>query len=283
MDSTTTTPKERRFNNLEITVTQFSEWQEMVLQLIDERTLLSQRISELESEKENLQQHRDQLKEDIVQFQKQVDQFREIVAKRCDYEDDNRKLKENIENMSLDLIEKDSLHKIEIEKFKDDMKALIATHEEEMRKFSENCEQRALTEKTRYEALASEKEAKNDACFEEYESKLKEKDNEIARLRLDFDTKLHQVQKQVNKAQQPMPNTAAQDIFRKKLQHTKNGYEIELNKAKATISELQEKIQQLEAEKTNNQRNPAIGTRGGQKRRRLLSNSANFYNTNDFS
>lgn len=180
--------------------------------------------------------------ETASQLREQVSKLQLILLKRCDMEEENRKLKEQIMNLKEEAARLEQDHRQQINDALESLELAKASHAEEITILKDEAMKEMKREASRLEKIVAEQKAEIRQLRKEHEDSRKEHYAQLVKVRLEYDAKLLKMQRQTTK---PMPNQSSSvghEIFRKKLQAAKAESDREVASLKRTISELEKRL-----------------------------------------
>ncbi|KAK3800098.1 hypothetical protein RRG08_015065 [Elysia crispata] len=216
----------------EFGITLYDNWYTQYSDLVDEVDRQKSHIKQLEQSYENTRETNLRLQEECNQLQKTHGQCHQQLHLLCELEDEIRTMKTELLQKEQDLSEKTAQGKIDIEDLK---VSLSKEYEEKIAKIKLECEEKVAN----IEKMLYDEQAAKAALETQLTNTLKEKDREISRISMEYESKLTQSERQKAQLMQQQQQVLNQDVMRRKMQHMKETHEKELALLKSQISALQ--------------------------------------------
>ncbi|GFN77254.1 hypothetical protein PoB_000376000 [Plakobranchus ocellatus] len=140
-----------------------------------------------------------------------------------------------------ELADKTAQNEIDVQHMKDFLKR---EYEEKVVKIKSECNEKM----SNLEVLLHEAQQANATLETQLNNTLKEKDREITKISMEYDSRLALSERQKVQLMQQQQQVLNQDVLRKKMQHMKETYEKELGSLRTQLSELQQSCQQQRAD-----------------------------------
>ncbi|GIY84761.1 uncharacterized protein CDAR_281791 [Caerostris darwini] len=153
--------------------------------------------------------------------------------------------KENLQNV---FVEKEKIQQKEIEELKKELEKIQLEYKENMKKEQLQIESKALLTYESYINKVKEKENQILALQEEKEILQNEKNQELVKIRIEFEEKLNKLKSQLSKTKGTHPlqdHLRKDDIFRQKYIQIEKESKEETSKLKKQIQELQSQVDNL--------------------------------------
>ncbi|XP_013421801.1 myosin heavy chain, embryonic smooth muscle isoform [Lingula anatina] len=231
---------------------EIAQWNKLMIDTDTNKKLLEKEVNILRKCCEDAEESKTFLKNEIRHLRCMVDQIQGSLSKRCDCEDENRKLKQRLKEMEEDDIKRNQDHQEKVDSMQAKLVELMNRHQQELTSTEKNVMQKCQAEIDRLETIVSEKMVLVEKLKNQMSQLEKDKQAELVGLRSEYDGKLLKIQKQNAKIQQTgQGNSAGSEIFRKKLKHIKEEHEKEVSSLKRTILVLEQKLNQRNASCSN--------------------------------
>ncbi|XP_033109257.1 coiled-coil domain-containing protein 152-like [Anneissia japonica] len=254
----------RRNVNLDQLVQDIHNWQKQIDDLLETNQQLELQKKILHRQCENSEIKEKNAIEDANEMHKLVDKLQGILAMRCDIEDENRTLKDQIEDMQNKVAMLAKEHGEKEDKWKEERQEIIESHKEALANVTEDARIEGLLisvmmgncadgqtrtpkghQRLSYLAIRSVRTLQKQMADAE-----KAKHTEIIKLKLEYDSKISRLQKQATKAQQGSRSTSSNsNIFRQKLKFAKEESDKEILTLKRTIADLERKLNNQQTSK----------------------------------
>ncbi|RUS79386.1 hypothetical protein EGW08_012846 [Elysia chlorotica] len=216
----------------EFGITLFDNWYKQYSNLVDEVDGNKSHIKQVEQSYESTREKNLRLQEECNQLQKTNGQCHQQLELICELEDEIRATKTKLLQKEQELSEKTSQYKVDIENLK---VSLFEECEEKTSKIKEECEEKVAS----LEKMLHDEQTAKAASETQLTNTLKEKDREISRIFMEFESKLAQCERQKARLMQQQQQVLNQDVMRRKMQHMKETHEKELAMLKSQILDLQ--------------------------------------------
>ncbi|XP_031554808.1 coiled-coil domain-containing protein 150-like [Actinia tenebrosa] len=242
---------------LDLLIEDFSNWQKATTDLAKENASLHSQIRSLAKQIQLIQEAEKVALEECSSLRSMADKLQATLSKRCDFEDENGRLKEQIQQMkkSADALEQE--HKNQITEAIKEIEVSDQMHKNEICRLKEESQQQAKREISLLEKSLQEKDSELRHLQKQLADMARDKHTEIVKLRLEYDAKLLKLQKSnVAKSLNTPSSHSNSDIFRKKLQAAKSQSEKDIASLKDKITQLErqvQKYQQQDQQCTNRQ------------------------------
>lgn len=244
----TTGLKEVDLDNI---IDEFNIWQKFASSTQYENAQLQTQVESLQKLMIEAHEREKSLMDDVEQLKQLVDQLQDTLAKRCDLEDANRKLKGQLEVMQSQVEQKDREFAAKMMEKDKQLKEMGKAHNAAMVNKENELKAKGAASCIALQHTIDEKNHQIQYLQRQMAEMDQENQAELTKIRMEYDSKLLKLQKQSSRQQQAGGSaTANQDIFRKKLQNVRAESEREITSLKHTIMELQKKQAAFSGQKT---------------------------------
>ncbi|CAH1775722.1 unnamed protein product [Owenia fusiformis] len=228
--------------DLDEVLKEFEKWHTFLSRLTHENEVKTDTVKSLTNDVDRHKLNERRLTFELSNQRKSIESLHGILKKRCDYEDETRLMKEKIELLRQEHAREERLHREELASLKDKLDDAIVAGKAELDEEVTKAIQNGKKEMDQLQAALHNKDVEIEHLQMQKHEIEKDKQTELMKLRLEYDSKLLKIQKQ-NVSKSAPSASANQDIFRKKLQHIKTETEREVAGLKRTITDLEQKLQ----------------------------------------
>ncbi|XP_071485555.1 coiled-coil domain-containing protein 152-like [Diadema antillarum] len=183
--------------------------------------------------------------EELKQAREMVSKLQCMLKMSCDLEDENQQLKEKVTNMADELAAVREEHTLTLSEAQAQLQELRQAHKEEIEKIKATATSQRESEVGLLKQSLQHKLSEISRLQGELADLEREKHTELARLRLEYDTKLLKLQRENSRVQQHNTRVTnkGNDIFRQKLLNARSEADQEINSLKHTIADLQRRLE----------------------------------------
>ncbi|KAI0223156.1 hypothetical protein LSAT2_025622 [Lamellibrachia satsuma] len=223
---------------------EFNSWQKHLRDTSKENTRLLEKQDAQQKHIACCEANEMNLKQELIKSMEMVNKIQDTLHKRCNLEDENCKLQENISSMKEDTAALTKNYEYKLLELENKIEDLKSAHTNNIEQLENSHQAQAELEKASLNETIEEHKQQIVELQRQASDQEKERQAELVKLRLEYDAKLLRLQKQRDRSQQhtAQMSGANQDIFRKKLQHLKVESEREVASLKRTIADLQQKL-----------------------------------------
>lgn len=246
-------------------VQDFLSWQKTIKNLAKENASIKLQYNIVQKQLQESQIAEKENSEKCLKLREMVNKLQNILEKRCNLEDENVQLKNQIAEAKEIALKLEESHKSQMDEALKNLEASQQAHGIEIRRIQENNQQQSKREVAMLEKGIQEKNGEIRELRQKWSDLERDKHTEIVKLRLEYDARLLKAQKSNSKQQTNPMATVNNEIFRKKLQFAKVQAEKEVVGLKTKINELERQLAQQKQQQQHSQL--------PQKRRRLSTMS----------
>ncbi|KAK3750531.1 hypothetical protein QZH41_018144 [Actinostola sp. cb2023] len=221
----------------------FTNWQNATTDLAKENISLVAQIRTLMKQIQTSQEAEKSAVEECNSLRSMVDKLQSILSKRCDFEDENQQLKEQIAQAKTTLQTLENEHKNQISEAMQEIDVSDQMHKQEICRVKEELQQQNKRDMSLLEKNIQEKDGEMRRLQKQLADMSRDKHTQIVKLRLEYDAKLLKLQKSNAAKSQSVPSAHFNsDIFRKKLQAAKCESEKDITALKEKVSQLERQL-----------------------------------------
>uniref|UniRef100_UPI00398F5612 coiled-coil domain-containing protein 152 isoform X2 n=1 Tax=Pristiophorus japonicus TaxID=55135 RepID=UPI00398F5612 len=192
------------------------------------------RLVKLTQTKENC------MKEECVLLHGMIAGLQGTIQKQCDVRDENEHLKKCIQVQEEKLRVVEQEHKGHVEKLLLEVKTMEQEHKVERAEVQHDLSRKFEIKKSELNGIIDKKETEIQLLKRQLCSQEREKQSEIIKLQMEFNTKLVKIQSTSMKSPHQDSSALPQNIFKRKLQHLQEEKNQEIAALRRTIRELEQ-------------------------------------------
>ncbi|KAM6474280.1 coiled-coil domain-containing protein 152 [Liasis olivaceus] len=227
--------------NLDTLLQDFSHIEMKISELHGKNHLLN-----LELEKTNklltISQSREEMaKQECATFQNVIKGLQQTIENQYNLRDENEKLKNTVQILEEKLKTHEEEYKNVVDKLIMEIKNKEKEYNLKQNKLHSDMNKQFEIKVEEHKQLTEKKDLEILELTKQLKAQEKEKQNEIIRLQIEFNTKLSRLQTETRKVQ-TNPTALPQNIYRRKLQHLQEEKNKEIEFLQNTIKDLEEKL-----------------------------------------
>ncbi|KAL5471382.1 hypothetical protein EMCRGX_G029495 [Ephydatia muelleri] len=226
--------------NLDKIISDFNVWEEAAAAVLQENNRLSLQVKHLQRQCTLYQEAEKCYINDITLLRCSTERLQNALAKRCDFENENAALRDQIVALHKSTVLLEMEHKKQIAESLDTLKAAHEAHKTELLRAQELVQRQSKQEIEVLQRQIQEKNAELRQIQKQLSDVERDRHTEVVKLRLEYDAKLLKLQKQ--RAQSDQPSSTNHEVYRKKLQHQKAESDQEIATLKAQVQDLQRQL-----------------------------------------
>ncbi|XP_072371700.1 coiled-coil domain-containing protein 152-like isoform X1 [Scyliorhinus torazame] len=162
------------------------------------------------------------------------------IQKQCDVRDENEHFKKCIKDQEENLKVIELENKENVERLLLEMKTMEKEHKVECAKIQQDLCRKFETKQEELDGIIDKKETEIQLLNRQIHSQEREKQSEIIKLQMEFNTKLLKIQSTSKKSPHQDSSALPQNIFKRKLQHLQEEKNREMAGLRRTIRELEQ-------------------------------------------
>eukprot|EP00112_Aurelia_sp_Birch-Aquarium-sp1_P012349 Seg2598.3 transcript_id=Seg2598.3/GoldUCD/mRNA.D3Y31 product="Coiled-coil domain-containing protein 152" protein_id=Seg2598.3/GoldUCD/D3Y31 len=228
-------------------------WDEYTDKLIEENKDLKRQISVLEKRCELNRNSEAQAKQEINQLHQIITSLQETVNSQCNILEENEAKKSEIAKLRENIV---SLKKMVTEteaEAREKIDAINEYNKHDREKMRIEFEEHAIRIKQSMQKLVDERDRKLQDFVKQTSEMERDRQTDLMKMRLEFETKLQKMQKQTSTAEAQGSNASSamvrNDILRRKLQHIQAEADKEINELKMKICNLEKILEKQQGQK----------------------------------
>ncbi|XP_061473269.1 coiled-coil domain-containing protein 152 [Rhineura floridana] len=187
------------------------------------------------------QSNEESVKEEHATLQNVIKGLQQSVENQYNLRDENKRLKNTVHILEEKLKSHEQEHKNMVDHFTREIKSKEEEHKLEQRKLHYDLNKKFETMEKEHKLLIEKKGVEILELTKQLQAQEKEKQNEIIKLQIEFNTKLTRLQTHTPKSY-PNPTSLPQNIYRRKLQHLQEEKNKEIEVLRNTIRDLEQRL-----------------------------------------
>nr|XP_048284345.1 coiled-coil domain-containing protein 152 [Myodes glareolus] len=226
--------------NLDKLIEDFSQIEKKMIETTGKNNHLEIQLEKSNSLLKIMQTKEAMIKEECATLHTMIKGLQQTIQYQHNLKDENDQLKRNVDFMKEKLKSHEQEYKNSIAKLISEMKIKEEGHKIEMSKLYQDMLKKVELNEEKHKELMIKKEMEISELNEKLRIQKKEKQNEILKLHLEFDTKLARVQ--TKSKSYPDATILPQSIYRRKLQHLQEEKSKEIASLQNTIRDLERRL-----------------------------------------
>nr|XP_034379283.1 coiled-coil domain-containing protein 152 isoform X1 [Arvicanthis niloticus] len=227
--------------NLDKLIDDFSQIEKKMIETTGKNSLLDIQLEKTNSLLKIMQTKEASMKEECITLHTMIKGLQQTVQYQHTLKGENEQLKRNIDFMKEKLKSHEQEYKNNIAKLVSEMKIKEEEHKTEMSKLYQDMQKKVELNEENHKELMAKKEMEISELNAKLRTQEKEKQSEILRLHLEFDTKLARAQTK-SKSYPDANHILPQSIYRRKLQHLQEEKSKEIASLQSTIRDLEQRL-----------------------------------------
>lgn len=228
-------------SDLDKLLKEFDYWEKGTVELHRENRSLTLNLKSLQKRCDIYMQSEKCLTEDNFQLNQIIKNLQDILHKRCNLENENTELKEQLEMLHKETEQLEQQHRQQMRNALDELQAIKEAHKNEIKSVQNSTTLQLRKEIESLDKTIQDKSSDIRQLQKQLSDVERDKHTEIIKLRLEYDAKLLKLQKQNTKTQ-AQSSSVNSDIYRRKLQAAKIESEKEITSLRKRVDELEKQL-----------------------------------------